>query len=76
MHVVWNGFSIHTNVTVNNGMWHTILIKFNDTRTFLSVDDEEIHVEDTFERYSNIGDGLIYLGTFDLSYFVVIEMLY
>lgn len=57
-------FSIDSNITISNGMWHTIMLKFSDTKISLTIDEAEIFVENYEEKTSVTTDGLFYLGKF------------
>lgn len=45
-------------------MWHTITLKFSDTKISLTIDEAEIFVENYEEKNSVATDGLFYLGKF------------
>lgn len=68
--IVWsidgtiNQYVLISNITVNNGVWHTLLFKFNDTEILSSIDNEDIYLSNQTLKYFLNSDGLFYLGNY------------
>lgn len=54
---------MNSNISIDNGLGHSVLLKFNQTFVTLTVDEEEIFVELPSNNLPTMDD-LFYIGMF------------
>lgn len=57
-----NQVLLTSNTTVNNGFWHTVTFRYNETDVLSTLDNEEICLENQAVKYFLNMDDLYYLG--------------